>query len=293
MGCGSSTSTIQKEENEAATKIQTQFRGKLARDKVTQLKQERDERLAAEEQERQRLAQEQKEKQERNSAAIKIQALQKGRIARKQLQEDKEAVIKIQALQRGKMTRQRLAQQKAEQEEIERQRVIAIEVAEDADDSTAVLGKITIKYNHYTQEYDIRNGRLKKQNFFSLLDVLEGAKLHLSDKLAGFSGELYKLSPRAGTYECYSDLEDTKTYYVIVEKNAEAMKRLRADRERRERERKEQEANGGDTTDARVSNNEDKSSCSCLWGNPCVVEYNCNDWENRMKVARANGMKQR
>ena len=31
---------------------------------------------------------------------------------------------------------------------------------------------------------------------------------------------------------------------------------------------------------------EDKASCSCLWGNPCVSEYNCKDWANRFAVAK-------
>ena len=36
---------------------------------------------------------------------------------------------------------------------------------------------------------------------------------------------------------------------------------------------------------------EDKSSCSCLFGNPCVSPNNCKDWRNRYEVAKANGWK--
>ena len=36
---------------------------------------------------------------------------------------------------------------------------------------------------------------------------------------------------------------------------------------------------------------EDASSCSCLWGNPCVSQYNCKDWANRAEVAKRNGWK--
>ena len=32
-------------------------------------------------------------------------------------------------------------------------------------------------------------------------------------------------------------------------------------------------------------------SCSCLYGNPCVDEYGCRDWHNRMAVSKANGWK--
>jgi len=31
--------------------------------------------------------------------------------------------------------------------------------------------------------------------------------------------------------------------------------------------------------------------CSCLYGNPCVDQYVCKDWANRMDVARKNGFK--
>ena len=34
---------------------------------------------------------------------------------------------------------------------------------------------------------------------------------------------------------------------------------------------------------------EEKSSCSCLFGNPCVSEYLCKDWANRIEVAKRNG----
>ena len=32
-------------------------------------------------------------------------------------------------------------------------------------------------------------------------------------------------------------------------------------------------------------------SCSCIYGNPCVDEYSCRDWDNRMAVAMKNGWK--
>ena len=36
---------------------------------------------------------------------------------------------------------------------------------------------------------------------------------------------------------------------------------------------------------------EDRSSCSCLFGNPCASSYNCKDWHNRFDVAKKNGWK--
>ena len=32
-------------------------------------------------------------------------------------------------------------------------------------------------------------------------------------------------------------------------------------------------------------------TCSCLYGNPCVDEYICNDWKNRFEIATKNGWK--
>lgn len=36
---------------------------------------------------------------------------------------------------------------------------------------------------------------------------------------------------------------------------------------------------------------EDGASCSCLFGNPCAVPYNCKNWAGRFEVAKANGWK--
>ena len=43
--------------------------------------------------------------------------------------------------------------------------------------------------------------------------------------------------------------------------------------------------------DAGMVLGEDKSSCSCLFGNPCASPANCKDWKNRLEVAKRNGWK--
>ncbi|KAK3237377.1 hypothetical protein CYMTET_52542 [Cymbomonas tetramitiformis] len=35
----------------------------------------------------------------------------------------------------------------------------------------------------------------------------------------------------------------------------------------------------------RALDGDDKSSCSCIEGNPCAVPYNCLNWENRFEIA--------
>ena len=32
--------------------------------------------------------------------------------------------------------------------------------------------------------------------------------------------------------------------------------------------------------------NEDRGSCSCLEGNPCLSQYTCKDWAHRFEIAR-------
>jgi hypothetical protein len=41
---------------------------------------------------------------------------------------------------------------------------------------------------------------------------------------------------------------------------------------------------GSDTV---ADKNEDRGSCSCLEGNPCVTEYTCKDWKHRFAIAEA------
>ena len=46
-----------------------------------------------------------------------------------------------------------------------------------------------------------------------------------------------------------------------------------------------------DDEDAGAVLGEDRSSCSCLFGNPCASPANCKDWRNRFEVAKRNGWK--
>ena len=95
---------VTEEEQTAATKLQSIQRGRKARAEVDRLRRER-EAAAAE------LA-------ELNAAALKIQAVHRGKMTRMELREKREqeaAALKIQAVHRGKMTRMEL-REKREQE---------------------------------------------------------------------------------------------------------------------------------------------------------------------------------
>ena len=48
---------------------------------------------------------------------------------------------------------------------------------------------------------------------------------------------------------------------------------------------------GGGGDDLNLMMGEDSSSCSCVYGNPCMSSYSCRDWKNRFEVAKRNGWK--
>jgi hypothetical protein len=37
--------------------------------------------------------------------------------------------------------------------------------------------------------------------------------------------------------------------------------------------------------------NREQEGCSCLFGNPCMDQYICKDWDNRYAVSKSNGWK--
>jgi len=45
------------------------------------------------------------------------------------------------------------------------------------------------------------------------------------------------------------------------------------------------------TSDDSNINKPRKEGCSCLYGNPCMDPYVCEDWTNRFEVAKRNGYK--
>lgn len=47
----------------------------------------------------------------------------------------------------------------------------------------------------------------------------------------------------------------------------------------------------GASEDRRDDGRNGLESCSCMYGNPCVDEYGCKDWDSRYAIARANGWK--
>jgi hypothetical protein len=42
---------------------------------------------------------------------------------------------------------------------------------------------------------------------------------------------------------------------------------------------------------ASATRGRDVEGCSCLYGNPCMDQYICRDWDNRFAVSKNNGWK--
>ena len=88
----------------------------------------------------------------------------------------------------------------------------------------------------------------------------------------------------------YHGLEDDQVLYVYVEE--EAAQRARDQARMRAIA---QAMDGAPVRDSKgnIVRDDGRSmeSCSCIYGNPCVDEYGCKDWDNRYAVAKKNGWK--
>lgn len=123
---------------------------------------------------------------------------------------------------------------------------------------------------------------------FGLYDVMPGCRILLStiDSKARTSYENAHIGQTApfvredpvGTFQ---ELLCDEKYFIIVKEDAKQYEKDMADqREKNKAAGKVDEGSG-----ARAE------GCSCLYGNPCVDQYICKNWDNRMEVAKQNGWK--
>eukprot|EP01031_Cornospumella_fuschlensis_P033320 gene33320-40305_t len=156
-------------------------------------------------------------------------------------------------------------------------------------------GNVTLIYEQYNEPFPIVNGSTTQENIdevYCLSFVMPNCLIHLStyppaewrilDAEQKYEGLYIKEEPRG----VYQGLMKDATYYVYVEQEAQQLKR---DQEMT-RQRLAKEASSAPKPlpkdDGRVL-----ESCSCIYGNPCVDEYGCKDWNNRFAVATKNGWK--
>eukprot|EP01039_Chlorochromonas_danica_P005108 gene5108-5614_t len=156
-------------------------------------------------------------------------------------------------------------------------------------------GMVKLLYEQYNEDFPIVNGSTTQENVdevYCLSFVMPNCLIHLSslnpsEKRArdidqAYEGMYVEENPRG----IYQGLKVSETYYVYVEQEAEQLKR--------DQEIMRQRA-AADASKAQAPLPKDDGrameSCSCIYGNPCVDEYGCRDWNNRFAVATKNGWK--
>ncbi|KAJ1402707.1 hypothetical protein B484DRAFT_405324 [Ochromonadaceae sp. CCMP2298] len=80
----------------------------------------------------------------------------------------------------------------------------------------------------------------------------------------------------------FKDLLAGETYYCIVFEDRQQYKKDMIAMQARSKTLK------ADLPEAKTREAE---GCSCLFGNPCMDQYICNDWNNRYAVSKKNGWK--
>lgn len=148
-------------------------------------------------------------------------------------------------------------------------------------------GNVVINYQMYNEEFPISANTLTAARIdedYGLTDVMPGCRIRLA-KVEGkaaleYDGKGADPWVREDPIATFRDLLAGEKYYCIViedpvqyEKDQAAMREKLA------------------LSEAAESTEKRKEGCSCLYGNPCVDQYVCLDWDNRMAVATKNGWK--
>ena len=158
-------------------------------------------------------------------------------------------------------------------------------------------GNVKLIYEQYDEMFPILNGSISQKiidDLYCLSFMMPDCKVRLSihnpleirDLEVSGNKNLYVPERPEGTYQT---LTAGSTYYIYVEQKEE---QLRVDQEKM---RKVAAGMQGATIrldfGSRLNEETREESCSCLYGNPCVNEYGCNDWDNRSAISIKNGWK--
>ena len=187
----------------------------------------------------------------------------------------------------------------SKQDKLERKRqVLDLQhtIQKDKEDKEAELARVR-------GDPDLGMGSEEERAAKEALDVaLAAFKQSEAVAASGFDGFTYVAEKPRGTFQ---GLEKGKTYHVYVEENEKEFEKAKE-----KADKVAEIMNGEATANSRAGLNfftpgetyaqnrlvNDAAymvpeSCSCLYGNPCVDEYSCRDWNNRFAVAKANGWK--
>jgi hypothetical protein len=159
-------------------------------------------------------------------------------------------------------------------------------------------GMVVINYQMYNEQFPVSENTLTAARIdedYGLTDVMPGCRIRLSN-IDSKARTLYENNhdgrPAPWVREepegTFRDLLAGETYYCIVFEDAAQYAKDMAELQKK---RLETDADvtgagvGAGATGPRVE------GCSCLFGNPCVDQYICKDWDNRCAVAKKNGWK--
>lgn len=156
-------------------------------------------------------------------------------------------------------------------------------------------GMVKLIYEQYNEDFPIVNGSTTQENIddvYCLSFVMPNCLIHLSkltpaekrqkDIDQDYENMFIEENPKG----VYQGLYVNETYYVYVEQEAQQLAR--------DQEMMRQRAKAGASKTQPALPKDDgrvMESCSCIYGNPCVDEYGCKDWNNRFAVATKNGWK--
>jgi len=155
-----------------------------------------------------------------------------------------------------------------------------------------------VRYNHYNEEFDLVDGKLDFEEVDEKYCISFVFKGNWTIKLQGPGNS--ELLPDGGALQKTVDDEgDPKVIGTFSGLVADAQYVIAVDEDPAlaDAPRKTYTATSGMQGRADFDDGEDlmlgvdKSSCSCLFGNPCASSYNCKDWNNRFDVAKKNGWK--
>jgi hypothetical protein len=153
-------------------------------------------------------------------------------------------------------------------------------------------GNVVINYQMYNEQFPISGNTLTAARIdedYGLTDVMPGCRIRLS-AIDSKARTLYenahdgRQAPwvREDPEGTFKDLLAGETYYCIVFEDAAQYKKDMAELQKRL---------AAEGKPSEPSKNREQEGCSCLFGNPCMDQYICRDWDNRYAVAKKNGWK--
>lgn len=163
-------------------------------------------------------------------------------------------------------------------------------------DPTLLNGQVQLLYEQYDEFFPLLDGCISQADIdevYCLTFVMPGCRLHLSlsspaerTRLLNEGSDITYLPETPDGV--FSGLVTSSVYYIYVEQEVERLLRDQVETQQR--------LSGAQVTvlisgHDQGTHNDFYEKCSCIYGNPCVNEYICKDWNNRYAIATKHGWK--